>query len=127
MITDGQDNMSRETLQEALRKLQPSKGLTVYAIGLTEDGLSRSGRDALQNLATTTGGVAFFPQGLDEVNDITRTVAQDIRSQYTLAFKPADGKTKLDYQGLRVEARIPGRGPLTVRTRTGYYPVESVP
>jgi VWFA-related protein len=126
VITDGQDNMSRETLQEALRKLQPHKGLTFYAVGLTDDGLSRSGHDALQNLATTTGGVAFFPQSLDEVNEITRTVAQDIRSQYTLAFKPADGKAKLDYQGLRVEARAPGLGRLIVRTRTGYYPSESV-
>jgi len=125
VITDGQDNMSRETLQEALRKLQPSKGLIVYAVGLTDDGLSRSGHDALQNLATTTGGVAFFPQSLDEVNEITRSVAQDIRSQYTLAFKPADGKAKLDYAGLRVEARAPGLGPLMVRTRTGYYPGES--
>jgi Ca-activated chloride channel homolog len=88
VITDGQDNMSRETLQEAIRKLQPNNGLTVYAIGLTDEGLRSAGREALQNLASTTGGVAFFPQSLDEVNAITRTVAHDIRSQYTLAYKP---------------------------------------
>jgi Ca-activated chloride channel homolog len=81
VITDGQDNMSRETLQEAIRQLQPNKGLTVYAIGLTDEGLTSAGRDALQNLASTTGGVPFFPQSLDEVNAITRTVAHDIRSQ----------------------------------------------
>ncbi len=74
VITDGQDNMSRETLQEAIRKLQPNKGATVYAIGLTDEGLTRTGRDALQNLATNTGGVAFFPQSLNEVNTITRNV-----------------------------------------------------
>jgi len=125
VITDGQDNMSRETLEEALRKLQPNKGMTVYAIGLT-DGLSRSGRQALQALATSTGGVAYFPQSLDEVDEITRTVAHDIRSQYTLAFRPPESAPYNQYQRLQVEAHAPGYGHLTVRTRTGYYPGEAV-
>ncbi len=124
VITDGQDNMSRETLQEATRKLQPNEGATLYAIGLTNGGMTRSGRDALQSLAKSTGGVAFFPHSLDEVDEITRTVAQDIRSQYTIAFKPESGKT--GYQALRVEARGPNRSRLIVRTQSGYYPGESV-
>ena len=78
VITDGQDNMSRETLQEAMRQLQPNKGATLYAIGLTDHGFTRAGREALESLASTTGGVAYFPQGLDEVNEITRAVAHDI-------------------------------------------------
>lgn len=124
VITDGQDNMSRETLQEAIRKLQPNKGLTVYAIGLTDEGLTSAGREALQNLASTTGGVAFFPQSLDEVNAITRAVAHDIRSQYTLAYKPAGSNN--GYQAIRVEAKAPGGTRLIVRTRSGYYPGETV-
>jgi len=124
VVTDGQDNMSRETLQEAMRDLQPSKGVTVYAVGLTDEGFTPAAREALQRLATTTGGVAFFPQSLDEVDSITRTVAHDIRSQYTLAYKPP-GSEK-GYQTIRVEARSPQGGQLTVRTRTGYYPGESV-
>ncbi len=126
VITDGQDNMSRETLQEAIRKLQPNKGATVYAIGLTDEGLTRTGRDALQNLATSTGGVAFFPQGLDDVNSITRSVAHDIRSQYTLAFKPGNASPQKGYQAIRVDARGPNKSRLTVRTRNGYYPGETI-
>jgi Ca-activated chloride channel homolog len=125
VITDGQDNMSRETLQDAIRKLQPNKGETVYAIGLTDEGLTQTGRDALRSLASSTGGVAYFPQSLDEVNEITRAVAHDIRSQYTLAFKPANSQSK-GYQAIRVEARGPARSRLIVRTRTGYYPGEAV-
>lgn len=125
VVTDGEDNMSRETLQDAIRKLQPNKGEAVYAIGLTEGGMTRTGRDALQNLASSTGGVAFFPQSLDEVNEITRTVAHDIRSQYTLAFKQGDS-VKKGYQAIRVEAKGPGRSRLTVRTRSGFYPGETV-
>jgi VWFA-related protein len=118
--------MSQETLQDAIRKLQPNKGATVYAIGLTDQGMTREGQDALQNLAVSTGGVAFFPQSLDEVNEITRSVAHDIRSQYTLAFKPGNRPGKAGYQGIRVEAKAPGRGRLIVRTRPGYYPGEVV-
>jgi VWFA-related protein len=125
VITDGQDNMSQETLQEAIRKLQPNKGESVYAIGLTDEGLTRAGRDALQNLASSTGGVAFFPQNLEDVNSITRAVAHDIRSQYTLAFNPGNSANK-GYQAIRVEAKGPARTRLTVRTRSGYYPGETV-
>jgi len=124
VITDGQDNMSRETLQEAMQQLQPAKGPVVYAIGVTAEGFTRAGQDALQHLASATGGVAFFPSSLSEVDTITRSIAHDIRSQYTLVYKP--GTLQGGYQTIRVEARAPGHGRLTVRTRKGYYPGETV-
>lgn len=124
VITDGQDNMSQETLQEASRKLQQANGPTLYAIGLLGSGLRGEGREALQHLASSTGGVAYFPDSLDQVNNITRTVAHDIRSQYILAYKPRNQNVKPQYQTLRVEAHAPGYGKLTVRTRSGYYPPE---
>lgn len=125
LITDGQDNMSRETLQDALRKLQSNKGATLYAIGLTEQGITRSGREALQSLAASTGGAAYFPQSLDEVDAITRSIAHDIRNQYTLAYNPG-GNIGTGYQRIRVEARGPAKSHLTVRTRAGYYPGDAV-
>ncbi|HKU27640.1 MAG TPA: VWA domain-containing protein [Candidatus Sulfotelmatobacter sp.] len=125
VITDGQDNMSRETLQDAMRKLQSNKGATVYAIGLTDQGMTHSGRQALQDLAASTGGVAFFPENLDDVNEISRTVARDIRSQYTIAYNPGPNIGK-GYQTIRVDVRAPGHTHLTVRTRSGYYPGETV-
>jgi len=127
VITDGQDNMSRETLQDAMRKLQSSKGATLYAIGLTDQGqgMSKSGRDALKELAASTGGVAFFPQSLDEVDEITREIAHDIRSQYTLAYNPGPNIGK-GYQTIRVEAKGPAHTHLTVRTRNGYFPGEAM-
>ena len=121
VITDGQDNMSQETLQEASHRLQQANGPTVYAIGLLGSGLQRSGRDALQQLAAGTGGVAYFPESLSEVDSITRTIAHDIRSQYRLAYKPHNQNVKPEYQSVRVEAHAPGYGKLTVRTRSGYY------
>jgi Ca-activated chloride channel family protein len=124
VITDGQDNMSQETLQEAARRLQQSNGPTLYAVGLLGSGMQSSGRDALQHLAAGTGGVAYFPDTLDQVDNITRTVAHDIRSQYMLAYKPHNQNVKPGYQSVRVEAHAPGYGKLTVRTRSGYFPPE---
>ena len=125
VITDGQDNMSQETLQEAARRLEQANGPTLYAIGLLAGGLQNSGRDALQQLAQGTGGVAYFPESLDQVDSITRAVAHDIRSQYTIAYKPRNQSIKPEYQSLRVMASAPGYRNLTVRTRSGYYSDES--
>ena len=127
VITDGQDNMSRETLQDTMRKLQSNKGATLYAIGLTNQGyaMTREAREALQELASSTGGAAYFPQSLDEVDGITRAIAHDIRSQYTLAYNPG-GSIGTGYQKIRVEVRGTGRTRLTVRTRSGYYPGETL-
>src|SRR5712671_1891077 len=124
VITDGQDNMSQETLQEAARKLQQVNGPTLYAVGLLGGGMQSSGRDALQHLASGTGGVAFFPDTLDQVDNITRTVAHDIRGQYMIAYKPKNQNAKPGYQSVRVEAHAPGYGKLIVRTRSGYFPPE---
>ena len=125
VITDGQDNMSQETLQEAARGLQQANGPTLYAVGLLGGGMQSSGREALERLAAGTGGVAYFPDSLDQVDNITRSVAHDIRSQYMLTYKPHNQNAKPGYQSLRVEAHAPTYGKLTVRTRSGYFPPEA--
>ena len=87
--------------------------------------MTRSGREALQNLAASTGGAAYFPQNLDEVDSITRSIAHDIRSQYTLTYNPGQN-VGTGYQRILVEAKGQGHTHLTVRTRTGYYLGETV-
>ncbi len=121
VVTDGQDNMSQETLREATRRLQEKNGPTVYAIGLMGGGPQSPGRSALQSLADATGGAAFFPDTLDQVDTISRDIAHDIRNQYAIAYKPRNQDAQHAYQSVRVEARAPGYGRLTVRTRTGTY------
>ena len=120
VITDGEDNMSQETLQEALGKLQLKNGPTIYAIGLLGSGMQRRGRDALQKLAQDTGGVAYFPESLSQVEDITRTVAHDIRTQYMIAYRPRNQNAKPDNAAVRVEAQASGYGKLNVLTRSAY-------
>jgi Ca-activated chloride channel family protein len=125
LITDGRDNASQETLQEAMRHLQQENGTTLYAIGLLGGELQQSDTGALQSLAEATGGVAFFPKRLDEVSDITRVVARDIHSQYTIGYKPTDHRNS-GYRTIEVRAQAPNHRKLTVRTRSGYYAGDSV-
>jgi len=126
VITDGRDNASQQTLAEAMRHLQGENGPTLYAIGLLGDELHQSDSGALQSLAEVTGGVAYFPKSLDEVEDITRTVARDIHSQYTIAYKPTNHSHAAKYRVIEVKAQAHGYRNLTVRTRTGYYPGQAV-
>ncbi len=122
VVTDGEDNASRETLEEAVRRLQEENGPSVYAIGLLGEEKARRARRALETLAQRTGGIAFLPRSVDEVDEISRTVAHDIRSQYIIGYKPTTPKSVGGYRTIHVEARAKGMGKLTVRTRSGYYP-----
>jgi Ca-activated chloride channel homolog len=122
VVTDGEDNASRESLEESVRKLQEENGPTVYAIGLLGDEKARRARRALETIAQRTGGIAFLPRTLDEVDQISSTVAHDIRNQYTIGYKPSTPKSVGGYRAIHVDAKAKGFGKLTVRTRSGYYP-----
>ena len=124
VVTDGEDNASRNSLEQTVRRLQEENGPTVYAIGLLGEEKARRARRALETIAQRTGGISFFPRTLDEVDEISRTVAHDIRNQYTIGYKPTTPKSVGGYRAIRVEAKAKGYGKLVVRTRSGYYPGE---
>jgi Ca-activated chloride channel family protein len=126
VITDGRDNASRETLQEARLRLQQQNGPTLYAIGLLGDGLDLKDQQVLDALAESTGGAAFFPHTLDELDNISRTIGHDIRSRYTIGYRSNNPKQDSGYRTIHVDAQAPAYRRLTVRTRTGYYAGESV-
>ena len=84
VITDGRDNASHETLREARMRLQEEKGPTLYAIGLVGSGLDGKARMTLEDLADSTGGAAYFPASVNELDDISRAIGHDIRSRYTI-------------------------------------------
>jgi VWFA-related protein len=108
-------------LEEAVRRLQEENGPTVYAIGLLGEERERRARRALETLAERTGGIAFLPKTPGDVDEISSTVAHDIRSQYTIGYKPTTPRSVGGYRTIRAEARAHGYGKLTVRTRSGYY------
>jgi Ca-activated chloride channel homolog len=122
VVTDGEDNASAENLEQAVRRLQAENGPTVYAIGiLGDEEHPRRAKRALAVMSERTGGVAFFPKTLDEVDAISREVARDIRNQYTIGYKPSTPKNTGGYRTIKVDARAHGHGKLIVRTKSGYY------
>jgi len=121
VVTDGEDNASRESLEQAIRRLQEENGPTVYTIGLLGEEKQRRARKALQFIAEKTGGIAFFPKTVDEVDSISKQVAHDIRNQYTLGYKPSNPKSTGGYRVIKVDAKAKGFGKLSVRTKSGYY------
>jgi Ca-activated chloride channel homolog len=122
VVTDGEDNASRESLEQAVKQLQAENGPSVYAIGvLGDEEHPKRARRALEIIAQRTGGLAFFPRTLDEVDEISRQVAHDIRNQYTIGYKPTTPKSVGGFRAIRVEAKAKGHGKMVVRTKSGYY------
>jgi VWFA-related protein len=130
IITDGEDNASSLNLVQTIRRVQELSGPVIYSIGLLfgdemSRGESRNARKALELLSTETGGLAFFPKSIEDVDEIAAEVARDIRSQYTIGYHSTKPTTQPGFRQVQVTAEAKGMGRLTVRTRTGYYP--SVP
>ncbi len=133
VITDGEDNASVMSLEQTIQRIQALQGPVVYSIGLLfkDEGGGREARRAkraLEMLSNETGGVAFFPKTINEVDEIAAEVARDIRSQYTIGYHSTKPASLGGYRLVKVEAHASGYGKLIVRTRTGYYPrVKSTP
>lgn len=128
VITDGRDNASRLTLAETVRRVQQLNGPVVYSIGLLYDAQSREeaqqARNDLETLSNETGGIAYFPRSLDEVDGIANEVARVIRNQYTIGYHSTKAPNLGGYRLVHVTAEEKDRGKLIVRTRRGYYPRE---
>lgn len=121
VVTDGEDNASRESLEQTLRRLEEKNGPTIYTIGLLAEEHGKRARRALREMAEDTGGVSFFPKDLDEVQAITTQIAHDIRNQYTIQYKPSTPQSAGGYRTVKVQAQAKGYKNLQVRTRSGYY------
>ncbi|HEY6348363.1 MAG TPA: VWA domain-containing protein [Candidatus Angelobacter sp.] len=122
VVTDGEDNESRDSLEEAIRSVQDESGPTIYCIGiLGNEGKQHRAKRALEALSLQTGGVAFFPKTLDEVDEISQAVARDIRNQYSITYKPSNPQTNGGYRKVSVVAHGSGYHELEVRTKTGYF------
>jgi Ca-activated chloride channel homolog len=127
IITDGEDNASSLSLEQTIQRIQALQGPVVYSIGLLfkDEGGGREAhraKRALEMLSRETGGMAFFPKSLRDVDAITAEVARDIRNQYTIGYHSTKPASEGGYRLVRVEAHGKGLGRLSVRTRTGYYP-----
>jgi Ca-activated chloride channel homolog len=128
VVTDGEDNASRHSLENAVEQAQRNDAV-IYAVGVFGDEdlkhdrrAMKKARTALSQLAIATGGLAFFPEDANDTEAICSQIARDIRNQYTLAYYPSNTAHDGSFRSVQVEVLPPhGSGKLNVRTRSGYY------
>jgi len=124
VVTDGEDNASHNSLEKTLREIQKTDTV-IYTIGLlgTEGKKeAKRAKKVLQEIAAASGGVAYFPENVEDVHSICEQVAHDIRNQYTLAYYPTNTNRDGSFRAVSVEVIPPrGHGKLVARTRNGYY------
>jgi len=128
VVTDGEDNASRHSLENAVEQAQRNDAV-IYAVGVFGDEdlkhdrrAMKKARTALSQLAVATGGLAFFPEDANDTEAICSQIARDIRNQYTLAYYPSNTAHDGSFRSVQVEIIPPhGSGKLNVRTRSGYY------
>jgi VWFA-related protein len=121
IVTDGNDNASGVSLEATVRAAQDAETI-VFAIGLLSDEERREAskaKRALMTLTEATGGQAFFPKDVTEVDKIAHQVARDIRNQYTITYSPTNAAMDGTYRQIKVVALGPNKP--VVRTRSGYY------
>jgi len=126
IITDGNDNASNTSLEKIVARSNQSETL-VYAIGLFAEEEKHDGakaRRALNELTSTTGGLAFYPKDVSEVQALAVEIAHDIRSQYTIEYTPTIQDLDGSYRQIKVTVDGPGKP--VVRARSGYYATPEV-
>lgn len=124
IVSDGADNASHLDLKQAISHVQNLGGPVVYTIGLLYDAdkdESQRARTSLEAFSEETGGIAYFPHSLDEVDSIATNVAEDIRQQYVIGYHSTKPASLGGYRVVHIEAVSPHHGKLIVRTRRGYY------
>jgi Ca-activated chloride channel family protein len=118
ILSDGDDNQSHVTREEAVEMAQRAE-VIIYAISTNINGSGSHGDKILERIADATGGRAFFPFQLREVSNAFAEIQNELRSQYALAYTPADLAPNGKYHSIEILAQ--DRKGLRVRSRHGYY------
>jgi VWFA-related protein len=141
LITTGVDTFSKINLDQMMKKIKATKGVTIYPVsvgwalrnycevhscGYTHGmGIPVGQMDYLQadnemnTFARMTGGRAYFPRFQQEFPEIFNAIGQDIRNEYSIAYHPTNSKLDGSYRKLKVELLAPDGGQLKVKDQKG--------
>lgn len=118
LLSDGEDNLSHVTREEAIEMAQRAEAI-IYTISTNVSGTKGAGDKILERIADATGGRAFFPFQIRDVTNAFAEIQDELRSQYAVSYKPADFKADGHYRTIEIVAN--DRKNLRVRARRGYY------
>jgi Ca-activated chloride channel homolog len=117
ILSDGEDNQSEYTRAQAIEMAQRAEVL-IYAISTDDSGLILRGDKVLEDLASATGGRAFFPYKMKDITHSFAAIEDELRSQYAVSYKPTDFDADGRYRSIQITAL---KKDLQVRARRGYY------
>src|ERR1700721_3791370 len=117
LVSDGEDNQSEVTRAQAIEMAQRAE-VIIYAISTDDSGLVLRGDNVLEQLASATGGRAFFPFKIKEVPHSFGAIEDEARSQYVVSYKPADFDADGRYRSIEISTL---KKDLQVRARKGYF------
>ncbi len=123
LYTDGGDNASSISFNDLINLLKASD-VTVHAIGFLEHqsaGARLEQRARLLRMAEVTGGQAFFPTSIGDLDGVYGKVAAEIDAQYSMGYVSANTKTDGTWRKVEIKVTRPGLKDLKVRTRQGYF------
>ncbi len=118
ILSDGDDNQSRYTRDQALEMAQKAD-VVIYTISTNITRIQTDGDKVLKYLSSETGGMTFFPFKVEDLSQSFENIANEMRHQYNLLYRPEPMKTDGSFQA--VELKVKTRGNLVVRARKGYY------
>jgi Ca-activated chloride channel homolog len=118
LLSDGDDNLSHVTREEAIEMAQRAEAI-IYTISTNVSGTKAAGDKVLERIADATGGRAFFPFQIRDVANAFSEIQEELRSQYAVSYKPADLKLDGHYRTIEIVAN--DRKNFRVRARLGYY------
>ena len=116
LVTDGEDTSSSMKLRDAIERTWRNE-IIVYSIGI--GGPMGVDTGTLKKIASETGGRAFFPRTLDDLDKAYAQIDEDLRSQYILAYQPTNGVKDGSFRTIQV--RVKDHKELNVRHRRGYF------
>jgi Ca-activated chloride channel family protein len=118
LLSDGEDNQSHVTREEAIEMAQRAEAI-VYTISTNVSGTKGAGDKVLERIADATGGRPFFPFQIRDVANAFAEIQDELRSQYAISYKPADLKADGHYRTIEIVAN--DRKNFRVRARRGWY------
>jgi VWFA-related protein len=117
LVSDGDDNYSHALESDAIKECQRAETI-VYAISTDVSPSRNRGDDVLREIAEATGGQAFYPTRIEDVALGFHNIEEELRSQYSLEYRPADFKQDGSFRTIYLQA-LDSR--YKVRARKGYF------
>ncbi|MGB7721539.1 MAG: VWA domain-containing protein [Bryobacteraceae bacterium] len=118
IVSDGDDNQSRYTRDQALEMAQKAD-VVIYAISTNITRIETDGDKVLRYFAQETGGRAFFPFKVVDLDQSFENIANELRHQYSLSYRPDPLKTDGLFHA--IDVRVKERKNFLVNVRRGYY------